>query len=81
MGLDEVHKALRKLTTTLEEDGIPYAIAGAMAMNAHGYRRVTTDVDVLLTTEGLSLFKKKHLGRGWVERFPTRRACATQSSV
>jgi hypothetical protein len=61
---------LRKLCATLESDGIPYAIAGAMALNAHGYRRVTTDVDVLLTRHGLAAFKAKHLGRGWVERFP-----------
>jgi hypothetical protein len=39
-------------------------------LNAHGYTRVTTDVDVLLTREGLAAFKEKHLGRGWVERFP-----------
>jgi len=70
MGLDEVHEAMRKLCATLEADGIPYAIAGAMALNAHGYQRVTTDVDVLLTSEGLVAFKAKHLGRGWVERFP-----------
>jgi len=70
MGLDEVHQALRRLTGALESDGIPYAIAGAMAMNAHGYRRVTTGVEVLLTREGLALFKAKHLGLGWVERFP-----------
>jgi len=70
MGLDEVHKALLKLTQALEADGIPYAIAGAMAMNAHGYRRVTTDVDVLLTADGLAKFKERHLGLGWVERFP-----------
>jgi hypothetical protein len=70
MGLDEVHKALLRLTAALEADGIPYAIAGAMAMNAHGYRRVTVDVDVLLTREGLEQFKRAHLGRGWVERFP-----------
>ena len=70
MGLDEVHKALLRLTATLEADGIPYAIAGAMALNAHGYRRVTTDVDVLLTRDGLALFKERHLGRGWVDRFP-----------
>lgn len=70
MGLDAVHQALRRLTAALEADGIPYAIAGAMAMNAHGYRRVTTDVDVLLTREGLARFKEKHLGVGWVERFP-----------
>jgi hypothetical protein len=70
MGLDEVHQALRRLTRTLEADGIPYAIAGAMALNAHGYRRVTTDVDVLLTRDGLARFQREHLGRGWVERFP-----------
>lgn len=73
MGLDEVHKALQKLTATLEEDQIPYAIVGAMALNAHGYRRVTTDVDVLFTAEGLARFKERHLGRGWVERFPGSR--------
>lgn len=70
MGLDEVHGALRRLAGALEADGIPYAIVGAMAMNAHGYRRVTVDVDVLLTREGLAAFKAKHLGLGWVERFP-----------
>ena len=70
MGLGEVHQALRRLTQALEADHIPYAIADAMAMNAHGYRRVTTDVDVLLTREGLARFKERHLGLGWVERFP-----------
>src|SRR5688572_10047741 len=70
MSLDEVHAALRKLCATLEADGIPYAIADAMALNAYGYRRVTVDVDVLLTRDGLASFKEKHLGRGWVERFP-----------
>jgi hypothetical protein len=69
MGHDEVNKAMRKLCAALEEDGIPYAIAGAMALNAHGYRRVTTDVDVLLTRQGLATFKERHLGRGWVELF------------
>jgi hypothetical protein len=69
MGLDEVHKAMQKLCATLEADGIPYAIAGAMALNAYGYRRVTTDVDILLTRDGLAAFKARHLGRGWVERF------------
>lgn len=70
MGLDEVHRAMEKLCRTLREDGIPYAIADAMALNAYGYRRVTTDVDVLFTREDLNAFKAKHIGRGWVERFP-----------
>lgn len=70
MGLDQVHEAMRRLCGALEAEGIPYAVAGAMALNAHGYQRVTVDVDVLLTREGLAAFKARHLGRGWVERFP-----------
>jgi len=70
MAKDEVHEAMRALCETLERDQIPYAIAGAMALNAHGYQRVTTHVDVLLTKDGLAAFKAAHLGRGWVERFP-----------
>jgi hypothetical protein len=38
-------------------------------MNAHGYRRVTVDIDVLITAEGLARFKELWLGRGYVERF------------
>jgi hypothetical protein len=73
MGKDEVHEAMRVLSQTLERDGTPYANAGAMALNAHGYQRVTTDVDVLLTKHGLHAFREAHLGRGWVERFPGSR--------
>jgi len=70
MAKAEVHEAMRVLCETLERDGTPYAIGGAMALNAHGYQRVTTDVDVLLTKDGLRAFREAHLGRGWVERFP-----------
>lgn len=70
MGDGEVQKAMRKVCATLDAEGIPYAVAGAMALNAYGYRRVTTDVDLLLTREGLAAFKARWLGRGWVERFP-----------
>lgn len=70
MNVSEVQKALRKICATLDADGIPYAVAGAMALNAHGYQRVTVDVDLLMTREGLAAFKARHLGRGWVERFP-----------
>jgi hypothetical protein len=41
-----------------------------MALNAYGYRRVTVDVDVLLTREGLEAFKAKHLGLGYLPKFP-----------
>jgi len=69
VGDADVQKALRKLARALDEDGISYAIAGAMALNAYGYQRVTVDVDVLLTREGLAAFKARHLGRGYAEKF------------
>lgn len=70
MGDADVQRALRKLIDALDAAGIPYAIAGAMALNEYGYRRVTSDVDVLLTPEGLGAFKAAWLGRGYVEKFP-----------
>ena len=73
MGAADVQKALEKLVCTLDADGIPYAIVGAMALNEFGYRRVTVDVDVLLTADGLAAFKARHLGRGYVEKFPGSR--------
>lgn len=58
-----------QLVGALEADAIPYAIVGAMALNELGYERVTTDVDVLLTRDGLAKFKANHLGRGYAEKF------------
>jgi hypothetical protein len=73
MGVAEVQQAMRKLVERLDELGIPYAIVGAMALNEHGYRRVTVDVDVLLTREGLERFKDRWIGRGYVEKSPGSR--------
>lgn len=70
MGDADVNHALRKLVAALAEVNVPYAIVGAMALNEYGYRRVTTDVGVLLTPEGLATFKAHWLGRGYVEKFP-----------
>lgn len=70
MGESDVQRAAAKAARLLEEDGIPYAVIGAMALNEYGYRRVTADVDLLLTREGLESFKAKHLGLGYVQKFP-----------
>jgi hypothetical protein len=69
MGTANVQRALVALARRLDELEIPYAIAGAMALNELGYERVTSDVDVLLTREGLAAFKAAWLGRGYVEKF------------
>lgn len=73
MGEASVQQAMLELTKALRDDGIPHAIVGAMALNEYGYQRVTVDVDVLLSRDGLARFKQKHLGRGYVEKFPGSR--------
>lgn len=73
MGEAAVQKALDKLVRTLDAARIPYAIVGAMALNEFGYQRVTVDVDVLLSVEGLAALRARHLGRGYVEKFPGSR--------
>ena len=73
MGEADVQRALERLARILDEKGIPYAIIGALALNEWGYRRVTVDVDVLLTPEGLGALKGEVLGRGYVEKFPGSR--------
>lgn len=73
MGKADVQRALEILADRLEQLEIPYAFVGAMAMNEYGYRRVTEDIDVLLTREGLDRFKQHWLGKGYVEKFPGSR--------
>lgn len=64
-----VYDALHRLDRRLREEDIPYALIGGVALIAHGYRRYTEDVDILLTAEGLSVFRQKCVGRGYVSAF------------
>jgi hypothetical protein len=64
-----VHETLQRLAKSLEELDIDYAIAGAMAMFLHGFRRFTEDVDVLVTREGLQKIHDSLEGRGYVKPF------------
>jgi hypothetical protein len=70
MGNAKVQQAAVDLAAALDEARVPYAIAGALAVSMHGHPRTTSDVDVLLTPDGLERFKRHWLGRGYVERFP-----------
>ena len=58
----------------LAEAGIDYAIAGAIALGEHGFKRLTVDVDILIRREGLDRFKAEWLGRGYVEVRPGGKA-------
>jgi hypothetical protein len=73
MGRGRVRRAHDEIVERLRDAEIPYAIIGAIALNEYGYERATKDVDVLLTREGLEEFKKRWLGRGYLERFPGSR--------
>jgi hypothetical protein len=73
-GRGREHQTLRRLVQRLEKANIAYAIMGAMAVNAHGAERTTKDVDVLVTQEGLDLFRSQYVGKSYdpVEGRPRR---------
>ena len=64
-----VYETLRRLVARLEREGIDYAVIGAMALVAHGYRRFTEDVDILLTPEALRRFRENVEGLGYLPAF------------
>jgi len=66
---DAVHRSLHKIARKLDELGIPYAVAGGMALVAHGYDRTTVDVDVLLAAEALPRVHGALDGLGYVPPF------------
>jgi hypothetical protein len=69
MRTDAVHSTLRKITKRLTELGVPHAIAGGMALVAHGYDRTTVDVDILVTPEGLEQAQRGLSGLGYLPPF------------
>jgi hypothetical protein len=69
MNASPMHQAMVRLAKTLGEMNIPFAVAGAMAANAHGHRRTTADVDILVHKHDLARFKQEYIGRGWVDKF------------
>jgi len=70
MGESKVHRTLSRIAGLLDELGIDFALAGGLAVGLRGHLRVTVDVDILITNEGLKRFKDLWLGRGYVEKFP-----------
>lgn len=66
---NEVYKSLRRIVDRLESLGVPYALVGGLALNEHGYERLTTDVDILVTAEGLRIIHEKLEGLGYVPPF------------
>ena len=69
MGRGPVFEAATRIAKALKQMEIPFAIAGALAVNLHGHERMTSDVDLLLRREDLARFKERWLGLGWLEKF------------
>jgi len=69
MGEGILNETLRRVTKDLENHQIDYSVIGAVALNQHGYRRFTEDIDLLLTKEGLEKFKKELVGKGYRPAF------------
>ncbi len=69
MEASPIHETMRRLSKTLGEMHISFAIAGAMAANAHGHKRTTSDVDILIRRESLLRFKERWIGMGWADKF------------
>jgi hypothetical protein len=70
MGRGDVRRTMRRLAERLAAEGVSYAIVGGMALGEHGYVRMTEDVDVLVTREGLARFIDACGGRGYVPAYP-----------
>jgi len=64
-----VFDTLQRITQKLEQLGIPYALAGGLALFLHGYRRFTEDVDLLVTRDGLTAIHQRLEGLGYVPPF------------
>lgn len=75
-----MNQTLKQLVADLEAAEIDYCIIGAVALNQHGYRRFTEDIDVLLSAQGLEQFRRDLVGRGYQEITRTK-FCSTKESV
>jgi hypothetical protein len=74
MGTGGIHDAAAAIARLFDDLDIEYAIAGALALGEHGFRRLTSDVDVLIRRDDLARFKQRWVGRGYVDVRPGGKA-------
>jgi hypothetical protein len=73
MGQGELDQTLARLVRNLEQHGIDYMVVGAIALIAHGYKRFTEDIDLVMTGEALDTFHRELIGLGYAAQFPGAR--------
>ena len=83
MGEGIINETLRRVANDLENHAIDYDVIGAIALNQHGYRRFTEDIDLLMTREGLEKFQRELVGLGYCPAFEgaTKKFRTTQENV
>ena len=83
MGEGILNETLRRVTKDLENHQIDYSVIGAVALNQHGYRRFTEDIDLLMTREGLENFRNELIDKGYRPAFEgaTRKFRTTAENV
>ena len=73
MGQGSLNRALAHLAADLKAHEIDYVVIGAVALLAHGYPRLTEDIDLVFTAEGLNKFHEQLIGLGYAPAFPGAR--------
>ncbi len=83
MGEGELNRTVAQLASDLDRHGIEYMVIGAVALTAHGYPRFTSDVDLVLTANGLEKFHSELMGHGYRPAFAgaKKKLRSTQSNV
>jgi hypothetical protein len=59
---DKVHRAVRRLVSKLDSARLQYCIVEGLALNAHKYRRVTVDIDLLMDRPSFDHFTRELKG-------------------
>jgi hypothetical protein len=62
--MNDLRTALESLRKRFAEEGIAFAVIGALAVRRHGHARYTEDIDILTTREGLEKIHERFAGRG-----------------
>ncbi len=81
-GRGMINEALKRIVKDLDDCEIDYAVIDAVALNLHGYRRFTEDIDLLLTKGGLEQFRNELVGSGYRPVFQgARRRFRTSENI
>jgi hypothetical protein len=70
-GGGSVHETVARISSRLDQLGVPFVVVGGIAMFHHGFRRFTEDVHLLVMREDLERIHEKLDGFGFVRPFAT----------